>query len=230
MATTAQQAIDRAVQRSSLNNPDLVPTAQLLQYISQFERALYQRGARMNPDYFGKDAVTATRAAITDAWDLGATPGDVGLLTRAVVETIVGSVSGVAVGTKIELVLHRMPEVAVPPRAYVRNRKISQVGTELGANGSNLVTVARVFYSPVPAAITTTTQALTAPDEWADLIVLPLARTLASRDRRLDEVAGINEEFVFMQQLFDEAVLAFDMGVRRPLNLASPLPLGGGKG
>lgn len=228
MATTAQQVIDRAVQRSSLNSPDLVPTAQLLQYITQYERALYQRGARMNPDYFGKDASTATRAAITDSWDLAATPGDVGLLTRAEVLTIVGAVSGVSVGQRVELVLHRMPEVAVPPRAYVRGRKISQISTELGSNGSNLVTVLKVFYSPIPAAVAATAQSITTPDEWADLVVLPLARTLAARDRRLDEIPAINEEFVFMQQLFDEAVIAFDMGVRRPLNMVSPLPLGKG--
>lgn len=226
MATTAQDIINRAVQRSTLNNPDLVPTAQLLQYISQFERALYLRGARINPDYFGKDASTATRAATTDAWDLAATPGDVGLLTRAEVLTIVGSVSGVSVGQKIDLVLHRMQEVGVPPRAYVRGRKISQVGTELGTNGSNLVTVAKVFYSPIPAAVTSLTQSLTVPDEWTDLVVLPLARTLAARDRRLDEIPAINEEYMFMQQLFDEAAIAFDMGVRRPLALVSPLPLG----
>lgn len=225
MATTAQQIIDRAVQRSSLNNPDLVPQAQLLQYISQFERAIYQRGGRMNPDFFGIEGSSSTRAAFTDPWDLATTPGNVGLLTRVEVGTIVGTVTGVSVGQKVELVLHRMTEVAVPPRAYVRGRKIFGVGTELGAANPNMVTVLKLYYSPVPAAITSLTQAISLPDEWADLIVLPIARTLAIRDRRLDEVQTINVEYEFMLQLFDESVVSFDMGIRRPLALVSPLPL-----
>lgn len=225
MATTAQQIIDRAVQRSSLNNPDLVPQAQLLQYISQFERAIYQRGARMNPDFFGVEGTTATRAAQTDPWDLSATPGNVGLLTRAEVAAITGSVAGVSVGQKVELVLQRMQEVAVPPRAYVRGRKVYQVGTELGSSGANLVTSLKIYYSPVPAAVTTLTQSVSLQDEWTDLIVLPIARTLAVRDRRLDEVQTINIEYEFMLQLFDDAVVSFDMGIRRPLALVSPLPI-----
>lgn len=224
MATTAQEIVNRAMQRSSMNDPALVPTEQLLQYITTNERALYLRAGRVNPDYFGVEANTAARTLATDYWDLAATPGDVALLTRAEVAVITGSVIGVSVGTKVELVLHRLQEVAVPPRAYVRGRRITQIGTELGTNDTNLVTTLKVFYSPVPPPVTSLTQSVSAPDEWTELIVLPIARILAMRDRRLDEIDGINAELVFMQQLFDEAVLSFDMGVRRPLSLASPLP------
>lgn len=227
MATTAQQIIDRAIQRSALNNSDLVPTAQLLQYISLYERQAYLRAGQVNPDYFGKDASTATRAAITDAWDLGATPGDVGVLTRAEVLTIVGSVSGVAVGDKVKLIGLRWPEIDVAPRAYVRGRKIVQYLTELGTSGSNLVTVLKVYYSPLPAIITTTTQAITLPDEWGDLLALPLARILAVRDRRLDELPAIDAEMQMVGGLFEQAIMAFDSGVRRPLAAVPAIPSAG---
>jgi len=217
MSTTAQQIIDRAIQRSALNNPDLVPTAQLLQYITLFERQAYMRAARINPDYFGKDAATATRAAFTDSWDLAATPGDVGVLTRAEVQTIAGSVSGVAAGDKVKLIGLRWPEIDVSPRAYVRGRKIFGYANELGASTPNMVTVLKVYYSPIPAAVAITTQSLTIPDEWADMVAVPLSRLLAARDRRLDEIAGIDEEFKMIGQLFDESCLAFDHGVRRPI-------------
>jgi len=218
MARTAQQIIDRSIQRSALNNPDLVPTAQLLQYITLSERQAYMRASRINPDYFGKDAVTATRAAFTDSWDLAATPGDVGVLTRAEVQTIVGSVSGVAAGDKVKLIGLRWPEIDVAPRAYVRGRKIFVYANELGANSSNMVTVLKVYYSPVPATVAVTTQSLTIPDEWTDMVAVPLSRLLAFRDRRLDEIAGIDEEFKMIGQLFDESCLAFDHGVRRPIS------------
>jgi len=217
MSTTAQQIIDRAIQRSALNNPDLVPTAQLLQYITLFERQAYMRAARINPDYFGKDAATAIRAAFTDSWDLAATPGDVGVLTRAEVQTIAGSVSGVAAGDKVKLIGLRWPEIDVSPRAYVRGRKIFGYANELGASTPNMVTVLKVYYSPIPAAVAITTQSLTIPDEWADMVAVPLSRLLAARDRRLDEIAGIDEEFKMIGQLFDESCLAFDHGVRRPI-------------
>lgn len=230
MSTTAQEIVDRAVNRSSLNDSTLLPPAQLLQYITTYERALYLRAARVNPDYFGTDANTAARGSNTEYWDLASTPGGVALLTRVEVAAITGSVIGVAVGTKVELVLHRLQEVAVPPRAYVRGRRITQIGTELGTNGTNYVTILKVFYSPVPPPVTSLTQSVTTPDEWTELLVLPLARTLSLRDRRLDEIDAITAEFTFAQQLFDEAVLAFDMGVRRPLSLASPIPPAAAKG
>lgn len=228
MATTAQTIIDRAVQRSALNNPDLVPSAQLLQYISIYERAVYLRAGRMNPDHFGTDASSATRVNFTDAWDLAATPSNVAVLTRAEVLTIVGTVTGVAVGDKVNLISRRWPEIDVAPRAYVRNKKVTGFGTELGAANPNMVTVLKVFFSPVPATVTTLAQSLTIPDEWTALIELPLSRTLALRDRRLDEVSAIDEEYKFLQGLFDEAVFAFDHSVRRPLASVPTIPLGGG--
>lgn len=230
MATTAQTIIDRAIQRGALNNPDLVPTAQLLQYISVYERAVFLRAGRMNPDYFGTDASTATRALFTDAWDLTATPGNVAVLTRAEVATITGTVTGVTVGDKVNLISRRWPEIDVSPRAFVRGKKVTGFGVELGAGNANMVTVLKVFFSPVSAAITTTAQSLTIPDEWTALVELPLARTLALRDRRVDEVPIIDDEYKFLSGLFDEAVFAFDHSVRRPLASVPTIPLGGGKG
>lgn len=229
MATTAQIIIDRAVQRGALNNPDLVPSAQLLQYISMYERAVYLRAGRVNPDYFGTDGSTATRALFTDAWDLAATPGNVAVVTRIEVVTIVGSVSGVVAGDKINLISRRWPEVDLAPRAFVRGRKVTGFGVELGANSSNMVTVLKVFFSPLPAVVTTLSQSLTIPDEWTGLVELPLAKTLALRDRRLDEIPAIDAEYQFIFQLFEEGALAFDHSVRRPLASVPAIPLTGGK-
>lgn len=217
MAVTVQEAIDAAVQRSALNNPDLVPTAQMLRYTESFEKKAFLDAAQANPDFFGLEADTASRADNTASWDLAVTPGDVALVSRAEVKTITGSVTGVAIGDKVNLISVRFKEMQVAPRAYIRDRKIFQVGDELGDGGAAFVDTLTIFYSKLPTAITTLSQALTLPDEWADLVVLPLARVLAIRDRRADEAQVINEEFNFVFQSFIQEVGSFDHGATRPL-------------
>jgi hypothetical protein len=216
MATTVQNILDRAIQRSALNNPDLVPNAQVVSYCTLLERAVYSFAGQLNPDYFGVDAGTAVRAAFTDSWDLNVTPGNVAVVTRAEVKTIAGA-PGVAVGDKVNLVGLKWKEVDLPPRAYIRNRKIYGVGTELGASTPAMVTALQIYYSPVPTALTLLSSTLTLPDEWTTLVELPLAKILALRDRRMDEIAGIDAEYKMAMELFQGAVTAFDSGARRPV-------------
>lgn len=225
MATIAQNIIDRAIQRSSLNNPDIVPITQLLAYITAFERIVYARAARLNPDYFGIDGLSVARAAYTDSWDLATTPGNVFALTRTEVAALIGTVTGISVGTRINLIGLRWPDVDLAPRAYVRGRKVTGYAAELGAASINMVSQLKLFYSPVPAVVAALTQAVTVPDEWTALVELPLARVLALRDRRMDEMASIDDEYKLFLSLFDEAVTVFDHGVRRPLVSVPAVPL-----
>lgn len=217
MSVTAEEIFDRAVQRSTLNNEDLVAPAQVIQYITTFERAEFSKAAQLNPDYFGKESATAVRDKVTGVWNLSSSPGDVSVLSRAQVLTIAGTVTGVSVGTKVNLISLRWPEVDIAPRAYVRGGKITGYGTELGAADANCVTSLKLFYSPVPTGVVSLLQTLTIPDEWAVLVELKLARVLALRDRRLDELPAIDEEYKMFSNLFENAVLAYDHGVRRPL-------------
>jgi hypothetical protein len=53
-----------------------------------------------------------------------------------------------------------------------------------------------------------------------------LAKVLAIRDRRVDEeVAMLDEQYLLLSQLFDEAVLSFGVGTRRPLNQVPAIPM-----
>lgn len=228
MATQAQDVIDGAIHRSSLNNADLVSTPELLRFMTLYERQVFLRGAQLDPDYFGTDGLTTVRTAATQNWDLAGAPGNVAALTEAEVTTIVGTVTGISVGTKINLIGFRWQGVDIAPRAFVRGRKVTAVGSELGT-GANYVSQLKLFYSPVPAAIASATQLLSLPDEWTGLVELKLARLLALRDRRADEVALLNEEYTEMFSLFEAAVLAFNHGLRRPVNLVPAVgPLGVG--
>jgi len=217
MTILAQDVIDAAIQRSSLNNPDLVPNAQLLTYLSSFERKAFIDAARINPDFYGQEADTAVRADNTDSWDLTVTPGNVAAVAKAEVSAITGAVSGVAVGDKVRLVSKRYPEIEVPPRAYIRGQKIFPFKDELGADGTNFVTTLSVFYSELPAKITDLSQALMLPDEWQQVVILPLARVLAMRDRRDQEAQLIEQEFQLEYQSYLNHVGIFDHGANRPL-------------
>lgn len=224
MAITAQTVINLAIQRSALNNPDLVPTAQMLSYIGNFEKAVYATGARNNPDFFGKSGATAVRADNDASWDISATPGDVFALSSAVVLTIMGAPVPV-VGDTINFVGMRWPELEVAPRAYVRGNQISGVGDDLGDSGTDFVESLTISYSEMPAAITTTTQALTLGEEWADLIIVPLARVLALRDHRSEDVGVLDQEYNSLMATFIDHVSVFDHGATRPL-IAVPAATG----
>lgn len=230
MATTAQEVIDAAVQRSALNNPDLVPNAQALKYITNFERKVFIDASRINPDFFGKTGDTAARADNVAGWDVATTPGSVAAISKAEVKAITGSVTGVAVGDEVNLVSVRFPQIEVAPRAYIRDKTIYQIGDELGDSGTNFVTTLTLYYSHLPAGVTTLSQALTLPDEWADLVILPLARVFAIRDRRADEAVVINQEFNFVYESFISHAGVFDHGANRPLVAvpASGPMMGGG--
>jgi len=90
-----------------------------------------------------------------------------------------------------------------------------------------------VFYSPLPTPLTALTQNLTIPDEFAPILTYRLARILAVRDRRTDEEMNwLTLDLEELHAQFDEALLIYDYGMRRPLNMVPPIPtpisMGGG--
>jgi len=230
MSISAQTVMDRAIQRSAMNNPDLVPPAQMLGYLSTNEKAAFIAAAKRNPDFFGKSGTTATRSVYTAGWDLTSSPGDVGIVSLIEVAAISGSVTGVSVGDKVSMVSLRWPQLALSPRGYIRGHTIYGYQSELGADNSNLVTQLTVHYSELPASITDVDTYVSLPDEWVDLLVLPLARILAIRDGRPDEAKLLQEEYQMLFELFLEQVATYDHGAVRPLQAvpaASRPPSGG---
>jgi len=130
------------------------------------------------------------------------------------------------VGQQVNLVSIRWPNFDVSPRAVLRGRRISQYLLELGTDPSNLVTQLNVFFSPLPTKVTAITQALTIPDEWADLVTYPLAKLLAIRDRRTDEeTQWLDKAHMELMELFDEAVMVYDYSMKRPIMQVPAVPL-----
>lgn len=226
MSTTAQTIWDRATTMSSMNDESLVNVNQVMDYISLYERNLFLRAARLNPEYFGTTATSAVRTGPTDIWDLSITPGAVAAVTRTEIAAIVGTVSGLSVGQKVSLISIRWPDMDVAPRALLRGRKLTEYNGELHVDNSNYVSQLTVYYSPLPVKVTNIAQTLTVPDEFADLVTYPLAKILAIRDRRTDEeLQFLDKDFKDMQALFDEAVMVYDYAMRRPFVQVPATPL-----
>lgn len=225
MSTTAQTVIDLAIERSGLNDASLVSPANLLKFVSLYERRMFALAARLNPSYFGKTSDTTTRSTYTASWDLAGTPGDIAAIISVSVAAIAGTVTGVSVGTTVNLVNSRFPNAGMAPRAYIQGRKLVPYLTELGAADANMVTRCTIQYAQMPILLADASTLLTLPDEWIELVITPTARMLALRDQRGEEAAMFQQEYKEAVRLFAQSVLIYDSGAARPLGAVPTLPL-----
>ncbi len=214
---TVQDLFDVAVERSNLNDAALIPTAEILRLTSSYEKRVFLTGARLNPDFFGKEGITAARGTSTDTWSLMTAPGNVAALSLIEISAITGTVTGLSVGDEVEVMSIRQPEVAIAPRVYVRNKIVHEYNSELQDDSSNYVSTLKVFYSFLPDTRSAMTDAVDLPEEFESLITLPLARTLAIRDQRPDEAAPLDDEFKFDWAIFTQQVIVFDEATVRGL-------------
>ena len=217
---TVQNIIDRAIERSNLNDLALIPTTTLISYVSTSEQNAYLEAARENPDYFGEEGVTATRA-YQASWTVSTTPGNVSAVSQAEVDLITGTVAGIAVGDTVELVTIREPEAGIAPRVYLRNRKLHEYGTDLSTDASNFVSRLKIWYSWLPTTRTSVDDVLNLPDEHLGLLIVPLAQFLAVRDQRPDEIPALQAEYNMHLGTFLQAVSVMDEGVIRELDSAA---------
>lgn len=227
MAVTAQDIFDAAVARSSLDAAALLPTQQVLRWISLLQRKVYLQVARLDPGYFGKSGTTSARTQFTDSWDVRATPGDIAALTSATVAAIVGTPpAGVTVGATVNLIDLRAPYLHVAPRAYVRGGKIYAYNNELGSADANMATQLQLEYAELPPLVNSMTDQLRIPDEWSPLVENRLARLFSVRDQRLgEEVGALDSEYAELLGVMNDAVLVFSQGVTRALPSVPSLPI-----
>jgi hypothetical protein len=225
MSTTSQNILDRAVQRSSMNNAALVSPTEVLAWIGAEQRKLFMMAATLNPEYFGKTGTTTTRTTYTAGWNIEAAPGDVAAITKIRINAITGSVTGLTAGQECSFVTKRFPEWGVTPRVYLRGRTLYGYSTELGAADANMVTSLALDYSELPAAPFDLATTLRLPDEWSTLLELPLAKALALRDGRREDIELLQAEYNSWFGAFREHILTLEHGASRPLQSVPVLPI-----
>lgn len=229
---TVQNIIDRAVERSNLNDSSLISNTELIAYISAYEQQVYLMAARGNPDYFGMEGNTAVRGSSTGTWSLSANPGNISAVSRAEVASVSGTVTGVSVGDEVSIISIRNPQFGVTPRIYIRNRVAYEYNSELQDDSSNYVSQLKLWYSWLPDTRTGVSDAMDLPDEFLPLVVVPLAKLLAVRDQRPDEVQALELEYQMHLTVFIQSLGVYDEATIRELSAigastASPIITGG---
>jgi len=216
---TAEGIFDQAIEMSNINDPDLVTDAQWLSWLSSFQKQAFLIAAKENPDFFGREGNTSARSSFDGSWSLTSTPGNVAAVSKLQIQAITGTVSDLSVGSEVNMIPIRSPDDDISPRVYIRNKTIFEYNGELGADSSNFVTTLKVFYSFLPPTLTATSDSLDLPEEFNDLVVLPLASRLALRDQRAEEAAFIQNLYREQITLFIQQLSVFDEGVTRELEM-----------
>jgi len=177
MGQTGDQLVDRALGRLAEFGVDY-PTARGPMYrrIGYRQRQLYEKAAQINPERFGTCAtanLSSGNADLNDFADPVPTPA---LVQR--IEVLDPGTSAYAAGDKINLVRPEDQNAEYAPRAYLRDRVLISVGTDL-----NLVTSIKIFYAKLPALWGDGDAAKAAELEapWDTLLELDLAKWLTNK-------------------------------------------------
>lgn len=223
MAYTVDNVIDLAVERSNLNDELLFSTTELYRAISSFEQRAFLVAATLNENYYGREGNTSVRSAPVSSsggiWDLNTAPGNVGKVSRVEVKTLVLNPTGLAVGDEVEVIDITDPEFGVAPRVYLRGKKLYEYNTELQESDTDYVSQLKVWYSYLPPRRSTGDDVLELDEAFVDLIVLPLARLMALRDQRVDEIPVIMQEYQDAFTTFAATVSGYDELSMRELSI-----------
>lgn len=174
MATTAQDVINRAKAFNPLNTSLTADTVELLTRIQQIQQRVFTSVAKLNsPRLSVSVSANSTNAASARVVDLSALAQRVERLIRV----------GLGSTTEILPVSEIDTASQLAPRYFIRGQSLIEVGSDWSAS-SGVVSVT-LLYAYGATAITptgATSQAVSVPDEFADVLILPLARYLHQKD------------------------------------------------
>jgi hypothetical protein len=211
--------IDRAKAFSPLNTSLASDPVELVTRIQQMQQRIFTAvaslpAAVLGRSRFTRDAtLTSTNAASTRSADLsGLTPP----MERLLKVTL-------ASGVEVLPVTLFDPWAQLPPRYAIRGQTLLEISNDWSAS-TEAVSLS-VLYCAGPTAITPTggtSQTLTIPDEWADLVIKPLAMYFHSKDPGRDptEYQMLDQEYTQVWNGF----LAYVTNYAGELSLPAQLP------
>ena len=204
MATTCKDIIEAAYARSSFNDPDKLATnAELIGVIDRRMKQLYSIVADHNPLYFG---ATQTVVGSSGTW---ARPADAELVFR--IET--------QAGEEVHIVPFEDRSAEMPPRVYEFGQKYYSVGQSGDPQPTDQL---KFYYSKrhpsldptKPPSDAANTLDATWPEQFNDLVVLHVAKYLATKDGRPEEVALLTQEEQLLMAVFIDHLRHENYGVK----------------
>lgn len=190
MATTCQQIVQRAAAFSPLNAPLVTDPVEMLARLASVQQAVWTATVDQNRDRFQVTAVlTATAAPRARLLPFTALDRPLERVLRLVL----------ADGREVSQVDPLDVEAELAPRYVANADGLLEVGSDWGPNGAVTATVT-YCYGPAPLVPSGSLgQLVSLPDEWADLLVLPLAMYCVQKDpgrdpAEYDRLAGMRAE------------------------------------
>lgn len=211
MATTCKQIIEAAYARSTFNDPDKLATnAELVGVVDRRLKQLYSVVARENPLYFGKrSAATVASQRSGETVFSWARPSDAELIFR--LEAGAPGTAGVlTAGKEIHIVPFEDQAAEMSPKVYeFGQRYYSPDGSgdpEPSATGDTVVFFYSKRHPDLDSSVATDHASNTLdgswPEQFNDLVVLHVARYLATKDQRGEEVQVLMTEEASLHDVF----------------------------
>lgn len=205
MSTTCQAIYVRAKRFHPKNDEQLPAPSEVLARIEAEQQALYATIAAGTRDRF------KTTATLTSTSGASARSVDLSTLSTPLVRLLKVSLPD---GTEVSQVDELDTDAELSPRYFVRAQTLVEVSNDWSAT-SGPVTLSLVYvYGPTALTVTGEdyTQLVSIPDQWTDLLVIPLAmyfheqdsgnRDPAEYDRMKAKLADRQEAFVAYLQAY----------------------------
>ena len=190
MSTSCADIISRAQDFSPLNVPLTSDTGEMLSRIRADQKAIFSAVAAETIDYF-----QASQTLTSSGGSSGRTLDLTGLtlpLERILTATLQD-------GRSLSAVHPMDVDAELSPRYTVRGQTLVEVSNDWGASGTKSVTLLYVYGPTDIDPNGNTTQVVTLPDQWTDLLVIPLAMYLFQKDPgrdpgEYDRLTNMNDE------------------------------------
>lgn len=220
MAVTIQNVIDRAKAFSPLNASLAGDPVELVTRVQQMQQRVFTAVASLPVALLGRSrftvaqAVTSSNSASGRTYALSALSQPMERLLR---------VSLGATGAEVLPVTEFDTNVNLPPRYFVRGQTLTEVSNDWSAiTGTVSLSILYAFGAAAISPTGGTAQLVTVPDEWADLLVKPLAMYFHQKDPGRDPT-----EYQFLDAEYSavwNGFLAYVTNYAGEFNLNAVLP------
>lgn len=179
MSRSCQQIVDAARSGSTLNSVLVKDRVEMLTRIADDQRKLFADTNDVTRDFFQETDVVASSSASSERV-IDLTPGT-GVLTRELERILLVRLANS--GEEISQVDTLDVDAEYPPRYQVQGQTLAEVENDW-LDGAGAVSL-KITYSYGPTIIDVAgdlTQLISIPDDWTDLLVLPLKMHLVQKD------------------------------------------------
>jgi hypothetical protein len=195
MATTCNDIISRAQSFNTLNQGLTSVSTEMLSRIRADQQTLFTSVAGLARDRF------KTTAALISSSGASGRSFDISAITPVVERSLKLTLGD---GREVFQVDELDTDAELAPRYFVRGLTLIEVGNDWGTTGSKTATLLYVYGATSLSITGSLTQAVSVPDEWTDLLVIPLAMYLNRKDPGRDP-----QEYADLGAALDETQQAF---------------------